>query len=64
MLTDTRTIGFSYADIIIFAGIHLASGGPVKCRNLQASKEDKKLKNQEIKHRKRDHPLGMQAQIW
>ena len=47
---------FSYVDIIIFAGIHVAHGGPVKCRNLGEIREDKKLKNQEIKHSKRDYP--------
>ena len=46
----------SYVDIIIFAGIHVADGGPVKCGNLEEIREDKKLKNQEIKHSKRDHP--------
>ena len=56
MLIDTRMIGFSYVDIIIFAGIHVADGGPVKCGNLEEIREDKKLKNQEIKHSKRDHP--------
>ena len=49
-------IGFSYADIIIVAGIHVADGVPVKCGNLEEIKEDKKLKNQQIKHSKRDHP--------
>ena len=56
LLIDTRTIGFSYVDIIIFAGIYVADPGPAKCRNLEDIREDKKLKNQEIKHSKRDHP--------
>ena len=45
---DTRTIGFSYVQIIIFAGIHVSEGGPVKFGNMEVIKEHKTLKNQEI----------------
>ena len=56
MLIGTGTIGFSDLHIIIFAGIHVADAGPVKCGNLEEIRKDKKLKNQEIKHSKSDHP--------
>ena len=35
-------IGFSYVDIIIFAGNHVANGGPVKCGNLEEILKTKK----------------------
>ena len=66
LLIHTKTIGFSYIQIIIFAVIYVECEGPIKCGNLKEVKERKKLKNQENKHSKsacNKHKLNLLAKL-